>query len=44
MTMRELWEFVVENHAEDYALYDIEYGLVEISDLSIDEVTETIRM
>ena len=44
MTMRELWEFVVENHVEDYALMDIEYGLIEISDLSIDEITETVRM
>ena len=44
MTMRELWEFIVENHAENYALMDIEYGWVEISDLSIDETTETVRM
>lgn len=44
MTMRELWEFIVENHAENYALMDIEYGLIEISDLSIDKTTETIKM
>jgi hypothetical protein len=44
MTMRELWDYVVENHAEDYALHDIEYGFIEISDLSIDEITETVKM
>ena len=44
MTIRELWEFAVENGAEDFALHDIEYGFVELEDLSIDESTETVNM
>ena len=44
MTIRELWEFAVENGVEEYALHDIEYGFVELEDISIDRVTETINM